>query len=657
MKAPAAAQAVPLPFLPLALSCAAFGGGLLLHIDRVPAWASLAALVLIAWRLGAARRASFLPGPYLRSFLALAMSAVVLARFHTLNGLSAGTTLLTLMAALKLLETHKPRDEAVLIGAGLFLLLAACLDRQDLVRAPLYALQAWLCCTALAALATPELPLTRALRLSARTLLLAAPLAVALFVFFPRLPGSFWAIPRGNSALTGLSDSISPGSITQLVADYSVAFRARFSGSPPPRPQLYWRGPVLHQFDGRTWRRLDTAARPPLHLEFLGEPVHYRIALEPTQQRFWFALDTPAAAPAGRVFLTSDSQLVSAEPVTQATAYEAVSYLATRTRERLAAVGIREDTALPPGSNPRTRELATRLREHSADDAALAAAALDFLRTNGFVYSLEPQPLGPNAVDDFLFRTREGFCGHYASAFVTLMRAAGVPAHVVTGYLGGEWNPIGGYFEVHQSDAHAWTEVWIAGRGWVRIDPTAVVAPERLTRGMLQLMPQAYPLSEQLLQRSAWLTALLQRWDAANTWWSDRVVKFSYASQLDLLARFGVKTPDAGYLGWAFAAALVLWLLATGLAALVPRRRGDELGRAYRRLCARLARIAPARAAHQGPLDYCETVLAVRPDLRASLGALIAHYAQLRYGPGAAAPEAVARFARAVRRLRLAPAR
>jgi hypothetical protein len=267
------------------------------------------------------------------------------------------------------------------------------------------------------------------------------------------------------------------------------------------------------------------------------------------------------------------------------------------------------------------------------------------------VYSLEPQPLGPDAVDELLFRTREGFCGHYASAFATLMRAAHVPARVVTGYLGGEWNPIGEFFEVRQADAHAWVEAWLPGRGWTRIDPTAVVAPERLRRGMLELMPDAFSASERLLYRSAWLNGLLQRWEAANAWWGDHVVKFNYASQLDVLARLGIRTPDARYLGFGFMTALLLWL---ALSAWYIGRKArppapDALARAYLALCRKLARAALAREPHQGPLDYAQLIGARRPDLQASVAALCARYAQLRYGPEAGTQEIVA-FARAVAR-------
>jgi protein-glutamine gamma-glutamyltransferase len=626
-------RADPVSQRALGWACAAFGGGVLLHLDRVPLWASLGAVGLSLWRLLAGRRTLWLPGQRTRALLALAMAAVVLARFHTLNGLAAGTTLLLLMAALKLLETRGSRDLVVLVGAGFFLLLAACLDRQELARAPLYAGQAWLCCAALGAIATPSLTSRAALGLAGRALLIAVPLALALFVFFPRLPGSFWAIPRGNSALTGLSDSMSPGSIAQLVADYSIAFRVRFSSARPTGEPLYWRGPVLHQFDGQTWRRAEVGFRERQPLKFEGAPVRYRVSLEPTRQHFWFALDTPAQSPRSHVLLTYDYQLIGAEPLLEPVAYEAVSYLHTQALEKLGDQARREDSFMPADANPRTRKLAHELYQKAGSDRAFVAAALDYLRIGGFVYSLEPQPLGRDSVDELLFRTREGFCGHYASAFATLMRAGGVPARVVTGYLGGEWNLIGEFIEVRQADAHAWTEVWLEGRGWTRIDPTAVVAPERLRRGVLELLPGAFSTSERLLYGSGWLTGLLQRWDAANAWWSDHVVKFNYDSQLDLLARLGIRTPDARDLGWGFMAVLLGWLafIAWHFGRGARRAVPDALGRAYLRLGRKLARVTTPRAPHQGPLEYAQTIAAQRPDLAAPVEKLCAAYARLRY--------------------------
>ena len=653
--------AVPAPearqrLRPLAWACAAFAGGVLLNLDRVPPWAAAVALALIAWRLTSERAGTWLPGAAARAVLALASVALVLLRFHTVNGLAAGTALLMLMSGLKLIETRTRRDQFVMVGAALALLLAACLDRQSLARAPLYALEVWLACSALAAIASEGLTARGAVRLAGGALLLATPLAVLLFLFFPRLPGAFWAIPRGGEAATGLSDTLSPGSIVKLVTNYDPAFRVRFTSGVPPPEERYWRGPVLHDFDGYTWRRTSGVFHPRERLQYLGTAYRYRVALQPTQQRWWLALDTPAQSPAGNVTLTYDNQLVAAEPIREPVSFDAVSYTSVRSLEPLSIATRRLDTATPAGANPRLLVLAQSLRQRAGSDAEFVEASLEYLRRGGFVYSLTPERLGTDAVDDFLFNTRAGFCGHYASAFVALMRAGGVPAHVVTGYLGGEWNPVGGYFVGRQSDAHAWAEVWLEGRGWTRVDPTAVVAPERLRRGVLDLLPDALTTPERLLRSSPWLTRLLQQWDAANAWWSDRVVRFDYQAQLDLLGRLGVRSPDVRYLGWAFMLALLGWLalIAWHVGRAVRPAPPDALARAYGRLCRKLERVAPVRAPHQGPLSYADEVSAGRPELAQRVRALLERYAQLRYGrPDGTRARDIEEFRRAVARLSL----
>jgi protein-glutamine gamma-glutamyltransferase len=268
--------------------------------------------------------------------------------------------------------------------------------------------------------------------------------------------------------------------------------------------------------------------------------------------------------------------------------------------------------------------------------------------------------LNYDSVDDFLFNTRSGFCGHYASAFVTLMRGAGVPARVVTGYLGGEWNPIGDYFVVRQSDAHSWAEVWLEGRGWTRVDPTAAVEPDRLTRGILSLLPDSGSAQARLVKSLPNLAALLQRWDAVNMWWTNHVLKFDFNSQLNLLSRLGIRSPDLSTVGWAFVAALLSWMtwIAWQMGRGSARVRPDRLARAYARLCRKLARVGPPREAHQGPIAYADAVAGRRPDLRETVRTLLTRYAELRYGAPRTDSRArdVAEFEQAVARLSIASA-
>ncbi len=635
----------------------AYVAGLLLNADRVPAHVAAVSLIWVGWRLFDTYRKTYLPGIFFKGLLAVLFVVDIALRFHTLNGLSAGTSLLIVMGALKLLETRTQRDQYIVIASAVFLLLAACLDRQGLVRAPLYLLHAWICCAALAVVAyaptilnpgiapssgivpapastSVTLENRAALLLAARSLAFALPLAVAMFLLFPRLPGAFWAIPRSDEALTGLSDTMSPGSISMLTSSYEVAFRAHFEGPPPPPQERYWRGPVLHEFDGFTWRRSPHALAQVQPLQYLGPSYHYRISMEPSSQRWWFALDTPTSSPEPRVFFTYDYQLLSAEPVTRATYYTLTSYTHTRATQPLPQYARRYDTLLPVTPNPRARALALKLRSAAPSDAAYVATVLQYLRTGGFQYTLVPPQLGPNSVDDFLFQTRLGFCGHYASAFAALMRAAGVPARVVTGYLGGEWNPIGNYFIVRQSDAHSWTEVWLDDRGWTRVDPTAVVAPERLRRGILDILPDAVSAPARFVRSQPWLASLLQRWDALNTWWNDRVVKFSYRDQLQLLQQLGFKSPRAEDLGWAFSAALVGWLLwVAWRVGRAPRRsRPDKLARAYSRLCRKLERVGIRRELYQGPIAFGSEISKRHPGLAPAVEPLLMRYAHLRYG-------------------------
>jgi transglutaminase-like putative cysteine protease len=667
---------VPLTWTPLTWTALVLCGSILLHVDRAPLWVSAVAFALVAWRLAASVRPIRLPGRLVRPIMAFALVAAVFTRFHTLNGLSAGTELLILMSAVKLLETHARRDRFIVIGGSLFLLLAACLDRQSLLRTPLYLVQAWLCCSALAIIAyTPEnrtnaLPSRSsaapaggfgnraALLLAGRTLLYAVPLALVLFVFFPRLPGAFWALPRSQEAQTGLSDTMSPGSISLLTSSYEIAFRVKFEGAPPPARERYWRGPVLHEFDGYTWSRAADASYRAQPLEYFGNAYRYRVSLEPSQQRWWFSLDTVDRAPDPKVLFAYDYELIANDPVTELTSYDAVSHTATRPTEPLSRRARQVETAFPPNRNPRSVQLARDMRSRAASDGAFVAAVLEMLRTGGFVYSLEPPLLSYDSVDDFIFNTRTGFCGHYASAFVMLMRAGGVPARVVTGYLGGEWNPIGGYFTIRQSDAHSWAEVWLEDRGWTRIDPTSVVEPERLTRGMLDLLPDAGSAGARLIRSSPGLTRLLQRWDALNTWWNDHVLKFDYRSQLHLLSRLGIRSPDLATLGRVFVAALLVWIgwIAWQLGRGPAQQRPDRLARAYGRLCKKLARVGLPRPAHLGPVAYADAVSASRPDLAESVRALLTRYTELRYGAPATTQSyavEVKAFERAVARLRV----
>jgi protein-glutamine gamma-glutamyltransferase len=633
----------------------AYVGGALLHLGQVPLWVIVVACAGAAWALAAAHGRARLPGQFFKVALTLALTGTVLAMFHTLNGLNAGSALLVLMGAIKLLEATSRRDRLIVVGVSFYLLIAACLASQELLRAPLYLLQAWICCTALLYAAHPDAPLPspQAGRLSLRSLALALPLALLLFVLFPRLSGSFWALGASGRAQTGLSDTMSPGSISELGNSVDPVFRVWFTGTLPRAEERYWRGPVLHDFDGYTWSRTHGGDYWPEALQYLGPAYHYQIRLEPDSTPWWPALDTVQSARAPGTWITPDRQLVAYRPVHDAVSYSAISYTATRSREPLSRLAQRFDAHLPEGRNPRSQALARRMRAAAADVPAYVASVLALFRDGHFEYTLTPPLLDLNSVDDFLFNTRRGFCGHFASAFAMLMRAGGVPARVVTGYQGGEWNPIGDYFLIRRSDAHAWVEVWEDGRGWVRVDPTAVVAPERLRRGILDLLPGAGTVPERLLHEFSWLQQSHQAWDALNAWWSTQVVAYNYGSQLSLLNRLGFGDPGWQQLGWLLAAALTVWLIVMGwqFGRVRPGSGPDRLARAYLRLCRRLARHGPARQSHQGPLAYAAAI-PVGPEWATQARELLALYARLRYGREAPDPWQLRAFESEVSRWR-----
>ncbi|MGH8205419.1 MAG: transglutaminase TgpA family protein, partial [Steroidobacteraceae bacterium] len=635
-------------------------------------WCAPLALGAAAWRARAWRRRPRLPAGLLRIVIVLVLTFAALLDFRRGGSLGAAASLLVVMAALKLSETTQRRDWLIVMSAALFLLLAACLDAQSLWRLPLYAAELWLLCTALYALGAGSAAststagsgtstggarsggqeATRATRLlaaSARSLATALPLAVLLFLFFPRLPGAFWALPQGDQAMTGLGNKMRPGSIAHLYESHATALRVRFEGPLPPPQERYWRGPVLHDFDGYTWSSHPMALGPPQPLQYSGPAYHYQVTLEPNEHNVLIALELPQSPPSTiRSFETFDHQLITARPVRRAVSYQLVSHPQHHSAAALSPFVRQMDLRYPRRRNPRSAQLARQLRAGARDDAAFVAATLDYLRHGGFQYTLTPPQLGINSIDDLLFHTRQGFCEHYASAFAMLMRAGGVPTRVVTGYLGGVWNRFGGYLLIEQSDAHAWDEVWLAGQGWVRVDPTAVVSPASLTDQLDGLQP-AIDGPTSRLHAASWMLTTVLAWQAVNAWWQDQVIGFNFNQQLNLLGKLGLLDQQWQALVWVLAVGGALWL---GLVAwgLRPRVwvRPDPLTRAWYRVERKLGtRVAP-RAPHEGPIAYAERIGALHPELAGSLRALARRYARLRYGPAASASE-LERFRRAVK--------
>jgi protein-glutamine gamma-glutamyltransferase len=625
---------------PLTWSVMSVVGAVGLHAGHMPPWVMATFILLVVWRVLIGLRGARLPPRPLRILVVVAVVGGVLMRYRTLNGVDAGTALLSLMAAMKLLETRSARDQLVLLLISYFLVLAAFLYGQPLWLVPVAGAVTWLITATLLRVAHVSAPLEpqAVLRLSGRMLLQALPLALLLFLLFPRVPGPFWALPTASHATTGLSDEMAPGDITELSLSSDVAFRVRFARTAPPPSQRYWRGPVLHDFDGYTWRRSRFFAgmqEPETH-----EPQYdYTLMLEPTDNHWVYALDLPVLWSDGRINRTFDYQLVVQDRIGQPVTYQ----LSSRPTYRAAVGGLTDlvkgkDTRIPPDRNLKTVALAKQMFAAAPSDAAYVQSILQMFRDQQFYYTLTPSRLDLDSVDDFLFNTRKGFCAHFASAFTTLMRGAGIPARVVTGYQGGEYNRLGGYYIVRQSDAHAWSEVWLKGKGWVRVDPTAAVAPERIERGTAAL-GDAEPLAERLMRENAWLADIRYAWDAINTAWRENVVQFSAEKQEDLLRWLHIHEPDWRWLGGLLAGGVIAFLgfLSFMLARELRFHERDPVQRAYARFCRRLERRGLRRAAHEGPLDFLARVARERPDFRHECEPIAHLYARLRYGADAPA--------------------
>ena len=611
------------------------------HAGRVPLWATALFLALALWRLAELAGRAAPPGRALRLALALAVAVGVYASYGQVFGRNPGVALLVAFSGLKLVETHTRRDAFVGVLLGYFLVVTNLLYTQS-IPTGLYLTAALTLLTAtLAALALPPgtaWPVRRQLGLAGSLLLQASPVAVALFVLFPRLPGPLWALPSdAHSARSGLDDTMSPGLISRLGLSDEVAFRVRFSGAQPPRGELYWRGPVLWTTDGRSWSAGDGGQESAPQVLAEGPATGYQVTLEPHGRRWLYALDAPVEPPPGTQ-VRGDLQLLAAAPVRQRMRYEATS----ATRYRLPTLSERQRRLaleLPPGAHPDAVALAQGWQAGGADPEARVRKALVLFREQPFVYSLNPPLLLGDPVDEFLFGSRKGFCEHYAGAFTVLMRAAGVPARVVTGYQGGEVNPLDGYLVVRQRDAHAWAEVWLEERGWVRVDPTGAVSPARVERGFDAALPEAVaPFAGLLLDEDSGVYRLLHGmrhgWDAANNWWNQWVLGYEQRRQRELLGRVGIDPGDWRRLGTALALLTGVPLLVVSLLLHLRRgRRLDPARRAYDRFCRVLARRGVARAPAEAPLAFARRASRSLPAEAGAIESVTGAYVAVRYAP------------------------
>ncbi len=618
---------------------------MLVHAGHMPPWLSLPLAAVLAVRWWQLRQAAKRVAIWLKLPLVLLLLAAIITAYGSVFGRAPGSALAVGLLVLKLLETSRPRDIRSSVGFGCFVLMSALLFQQGMSFTAFVLLGLIPNLAALRAI-QPRGPAPRwraELWPVLRSLALALPLALFAFVFVPRLATPLWGAPGPDTGRTGLSSRMTPGNLTELLIDDSPAMRVSFDGPPPEPAQRYFRGWVMSRFDGRTWSHARTGGRHPASIQVQSR-VDYRIELEPTQGHLLPALDVPLDAPQDG-FLSPAHEVFSAKPVNTVRRYALASATRFRLQPALDELTRRLNLALPANVDPRARELAGQWRQRfGTNAAAIADQALDLFHNGGFDYTLAPAPLGRDSIDDFLFSTREGFCEHYASSFTFLMRAAGIPARVVTGYQGGYWSDLGHYLLVRNSDAHAWSEIWLTNRGWVRYDPTAAVRPERVSLGAAAAAGD----SARWYQNS-WLQGIRNHWDIVNRWWNDAVVAFSHQRQQSLLTPFGISRTGTNTLTLILAIGCSLLLALAMLLTLRQRRQVDTLLAAQRHLERKLARLGIKRGLSEGPRDFMQRAMQELPRHAGRLDVLCKRYQHLRFARQAPSATDIAAYSRLVR--------
>lgn len=640
------------------------------HAARLPIWILALYAVAAIWRLQVHRGNWSCPTRLVKATLVLSGFFGVYATYGTFVGLEPTVALLLIAFALKLIELSYRKDAYVLLFLGYFICITQFLFSQDFLVTLWGLVSVTLLTTALVAIHRTGEQEFRfgTIRVASAMLLQAMPLMIILFFLFPRF-GPLWTVPMKNhTAKTGMSDFMKPGDVASLSQSADVAFRVKFDGDIPDKSALYWRGLVFSRIEEGAWSALGFYDLPPnqrrpKEVTISGDPLRYSIIMEPTQQRWLFGLKY-ARSETQAVIQTSNFLLFSPFPIETDFMYTVNSWTNVVVDDVLSDWRRKTETRLPRTGDARTRKLSVELRAEAGTDEAFVGLVLDKFRREPYVYTLRPDLLSDqDAIDEFLFESMRGFCEHYASAFVFMMRAAGVPARVVAGYQGGEINPINKTVIVHQFDAHAWAEVWLASRGWVRVDPTAAVSPQRIEFGLEEAVESegsflsTVLLSPQRYRRIPALNALRLRYDALTYQWQTWVVGFDNERQFDLLRRvFGETTAKAFAVTLLGGLALVMLPFAISLFFTRELHPESRLGKHYRIACKRLAKIGLVRAPGETPSVFAQRAAKVLPDYASQLWQITHLYNQLAYGgaqtPAGNAAQNLQDFARITRRFR-----
>lgn len=624
------------------------------HLLHLPLWIGVLIVACVTWRILIFIGRLGFPNKFFKVIIVFLALPLTIAEYRGSGaGLDAAVCMLILGTVFKLLEMRQRRDMLIVVCLCYVLTMVGFIYSQTILAA-LHALLTFVVITG--ALVTLQRDNQRSSlkgngKLALRLVVQAVPLAIVLFVLVPRI-APLWTMPVPvSSNKTGVTDEMSPGNISNLSRSAELAFRVSFENNAPLQDQMYWRGLVFDFFDGRSWRRTASAFQSYAMIErfqnrpqgeIKGGAVDYDVILEPTQQSWIYALQL-ADVDASDIRQDRYYTLHTENPVTQRYRYKMRSHLSNETDLELSGILRSRALQLPePDANPNSHQLAERLRAQSSGDLDYANRVMRYFREQPFYYTLMPPELGEASIDDFLFNSLQGFCEHYASSFVYLMRAAGVPARVVVGYQGGETNPFEGYTMVYQYNAHAWAEIWLEGQGWVRMDPTGAVAPERISEGAQAVMGDQpgflddSRFSMMRFRNTEWLNTLRLRLDAMDYAWNRWVISYDEDLQLQLLeAVFGDRGKQA--LLYALGASILLFFIIAAFFLLGGRKRDtrDQATRLYLRLLVDLAGSGLSRQRGEGPLDFANRVARSRPDIAADMTRITALYVRMSYAQDA----------------------
>jgi len=604
------------------------------HINHIPPVLFAAFSVLLAWRFFCIWKKNYLPNKLILFVVTLLAMALLYQQHQGLLGRDAGTSLFVIALGLKLLEIKQERD-LYLINYLAFIVASSQFLYQQSILMAVYIL--FVCCVLLATLVSinSQKPETgAALKTAGMIVFQALPLSIVLFVLFPRVEAPRWMLfEQQNSAKTGLSDSLEPGSISQLGLSDELVFRVKFKSKLPPANKRYWRGPVYAQTDGQRWTQVKNHGKVD-KVSFTGGQYEYTLMMEPQDNNWVFALDIPSSLPQGLI-KNAQQQLINHENKHQRAEYKLVSYTQYDTGE-ISKKERNINLQLPAEPSDKIKQLVKQLQGYEQPAEIFIQSILSHFRQENFHYTLRPPLMGEKPIETFLFKNRYGFCSHYATAFVYLMRVAGIPARVVGGYQGGEFNQVGGFLEIKQANAHAWTEVWLENKGWTRVDPTAAIAPERIEQDVnidLQIatgIVNFSAMTSNANQALSWMKQARQVWSNVDYSWQRWVINYDSKNQSNFLSRLGINDIKSIFywllLGIGFVSLVLAWIILRKK----PVKIAKEV-RLYQLFCKKLAKAGFHKKPGETVKSFCQRIQIQRPDLSEQVIEITKIYTRLRY--------------------------